>query len=396
MNKAEEFTYNICKQSFLSMWSYKNPRGKKGKELCDVLIVCDPDVIVISVKDCEFKKSGNLRVDWDRWIRNAINESAKQIYGAERLIESTSHVIRKNGKEGLVFPTPEQRRIHRVAVALGGRGEVPIHSGELGKGFVHVFTEASFKTILEELDTITDFVTYLIDKELWLDSIDKLIVVGGENNLLAKYLLSDRKFPSGANVVFLDDSHWDALQKDTLYRNKKREDKISYIWDDLIEHFSGHMLNDTLEFGSSLNENEMLVRVMARESRFDRRVLGKAFREFMKLSRKQKWSRIVPSPSGIVYVFLASPRDEDRDYRRKELTLRCFVARGLHRDSETVIGIGTEQYDAKKGFTLDGVYLQHEQWTDKDDELMRQYQQEFHLFSDVTRTQQDEKEYPLE
>jgi len=46
ITNSEQFVYEVCQKSFLSLWSYANPQGSEpGKELCDVLIVCDPDVI---------------------------------------------------------------------------------------------------------------------------------------------------------------------------------------------------------------------------------------------------------------------------------------------------------------------------------------------------------------
>ena len=37
LNPSERFVYSACKASFLSLWSYANPRGEPGKELCDIL-----------------------------------------------------------------------------------------------------------------------------------------------------------------------------------------------------------------------------------------------------------------------------------------------------------------------------------------------------------------------
>lgn len=44
--------------------------------------------------------------------------------------------------------------------AFGGKKEYPLETGEFGSGFVHVFDEQSTFTVLNELDTITDFVNY--------------------------------------------------------------------------------------------------------------------------------------------------------------------------------------------------------------------------------------------
>ena len=129
-NKSEEFVYQACRHSFLSLWSYANPKGKDGhKELCDILVVCDPDIVIVSVKEITFTNSGNISTDLKRWWKRAIESSVKQIYGAERFIQKTSYVIRSDGKLGLPFPKMNERRIHRIAVALGGKSRLPIPFG---------------------------------------------------------------------------------------------------------------------------------------------------------------------------------------------------------------------------------------------------------------------------
>ena len=119
MNRSEEYVYQLCNHSFLSLWSYVSPQGKEGRELCDVLIVCDPDIVIISVKEITLKRTGDLNANLLRWQKSAIDKSCKQIYGAERWICTAKHVIRQDGKPGIDFPEPKNRRIHRIAVALG-------------------------------------------------------------------------------------------------------------------------------------------------------------------------------------------------------------------------------------------------------------------------------------
>lgn len=53
-----------------------------------------------------------------------------------------------------------QRKAHRIAVALGGRDEVVIKSGNIGKGFVQVMTARSFLDARRQLDTINDVLEY--------------------------------------------------------------------------------------------------------------------------------------------------------------------------------------------------------------------------------------------
>ena len=57
MNESEKYVADICTKSFLSLWCYANPQGRSsGKELCDFLVICDPDVVIVSVKDIKYHK----------------------------------------------------------------------------------------------------------------------------------------------------------------------------------------------------------------------------------------------------------------------------------------------------------------------------------------------------
>lgn len=179
------------------------------------------------------------------------------------------------------------------------------------------------------------------------------------------------------------------------YRAKKVADKDSHIWDRLIEIISNDFQTGNIEVGDSLIDLEQTLRIMAREDRFSRRVLGKSFLQFMELAQQGKVrSRLSRSPSGVPYVFLARPHGEDRNTRRKELRLRCFVARGLHSDQAKAIGIATEVYELGKGFSLDVCLFSKDNWTSKDQSLMESLQSELGYFKKPIKTYGHEDEYP--
>jgi hypothetical protein len=76
LNQTEGFVQKLCQQFFLSLWSYANPQGKDArKELCDLLVVCDPDIIIFSVKEIEVQNIGRHSTDWSRWQKRAIEVS---------------------------------------------------------------------------------------------------------------------------------------------------------------------------------------------------------------------------------------------------------------------------------------------------------------------------------
>ncbi len=394
---SEELVVRLSQRSFLSLWTYPNPVGKNGKELCDVLVVCDPHVIVFSVKECGVTNSGNIGVDWERWRKRAITESVEQIHGAERWIETAKDVVTAGGKAGLSFPDLSSRQIHRIAVAFGSKGKVPFQMGDFGKGFVHIFDELSLDRVMNELDTITDFTRYLRDKENVLNSGNSITITGGEEDLLAIYLHRGRQFPIAYDYIEVGNDLWDGFTAGKEYKNKQSANANSYMWDGLIETFHNDLATRGLEFGNSLETVDAITRIMAREDRFSRRVLGKDFYRFMELTssdKKRVRSRMTASPSGILYVFLACPRRTERKDRHKELSLRCFVARGLNPKCKTVIGLATERYEAKEGFSLDAFCLEKPDWTEEDQKKLVYIQNELGFFKSPVQSTGSEDEYP--
>jgi hypothetical protein len=206
LNKAEKIVYETCRYSFLSLWTYARPR-KPGstKELCDILVVCEPDVIIFSVKDVKFKERGDQETNFLRWRREAIEASARQLYGAERALKTTTHVTKADGTPGLPFRDSSTLHYHRIAVAAGGGGKTPLTFGDFGKGFVHVFDEISFAIVLQELNTVSDFVSYLVAKERLYANNIATVFEGAEEDLLAFYLHQGRKFPTSPDLIVISD-----------------------------------------------------------------------------------------------------------------------------------------------------------------------------------------------
>lgn len=394
MNEAESLVYEICRRSFLSLWSYMNPRKKPhGKELCDVLVVCEPDVIIFSVKQIRLTTSGNPETDAARWRRKAVDESCKQIYGAERILKQSARVIRNDSSVGLPLPDAAEIKIHRVAVALSGKRKVGLPFGDFGKGFVHVMDEVSFLTLLKELDTISEFVLYLTAKETFCGGRASVQFDGPEENLLAAYLHGGRKLLQNADVIVVGDGLWKEFVKKEQYKRKQEADEDSYVWDRLIERFAHDFMKGQLEFAPSPSNTERAIRQIAREDRFARRVLGKSFKEFLDNSQ-QVAARMMKSPSGVVYVFLASPHGTPREERKAELGNRCFVARGLNPECSHVVGIATERYEKGKGFSLDLCNSFRPNWSADDQRLMEQMQKDLGYFARPKVKMDSEDEYP--
>ncbi len=395
MTRSEEFTLRLAQRSFLSLWCTASPRGKEiGKELCDVLVVCDPDVVIISVKEIDYKATDDVATGMSRWTSRAVDASIKQLYGAERYLSMSDRVVAKDGSPWLQLPPVERRRVHRIAVALGSKGEVPMAAGDAGRGFVHVLDEVAMQTLMNELDTISDFVEFLRDTEVFLENAK--VVVPKLEDLLSLYLHRGRVYPVGADLLLLTDDVWSQFSAKEEFQRKRNADQVSYFWDSLIEYLTKSFDPDLTErYGQHSDGNpdiERVARIMARESRFSRRILADAFQEFHR-GRKSR-ARIVPAPSGVVYVFLACPRDVERQERKSELLGRMFIARGMFSNATLVVGIATEMYDPKDGFSMDVASYEKERWTPEDQAEMERLQRLTGAFVSPLRSHDEVLEYP--
>lgn len=344
MTKSEEWAYNLCRDSFFSLFSFVNPIGKKGKELCDVIIICGKDIVLISVKEININLTDNYDVDYNRWNTRAIEDSVKQLNGAERFLKSVSSFKLKGSAEEIELPI--EKNFFKIALTIGGRGKFPIPESIRNNGYVNIMDEVSFHSITLELDTITDFISYLREKQTKL--LNVYFTGNGEEDLLAFYLFNEFNFPDKTYLVF-DEGLYQSLKKDKFYIKEKKERQESYIWDFIINHSAQNHFTQNGYNTKSLNNLMKAYEIMAQETRFERVKLVNNLNEVIKTNIR---ARIYFSPSfnHVIYVFVSGKFNNQKE-RLKELEIRCMVAAFLMNKSAVVIGIAweiqkdTEVYD---------------------------------------------------
>jgi uncharacterized protein YchJ len=141
-----------------------------------------------------------------------------------------------------------------------------------------------------------------------------------------------------------------------LYSNpsflaKKTEDTISYFWDNLIESFSFHIMNNSAEHKNweHPSEIEPNIRYMAETGRFERRILATSFIEFYdKAFPGQRGTRLCfdPIDKKRAYLFLIVPfhksipsYEKYREIRRGMLQDYCIINKLLDQRIEYIVGI---------------------------------------------------------
>ena len=358
---SEQLLNDLGHRSFLSLWSYLKPyrnqkMGKQhsiGKELCDFLVVFDNRIIIFSDKRCNYHDSGNVLVDWQRWYKRAILASVKQIQGAERWIRNDPRNLFADSTltRPLSLPPANKMIIHRIVIAHGlyhddGSGpEYNIDPSALlaaeqntseqkhipppfvltdlytENGFIHVFEGSTIGYILSELDTVSDFVDYIVSKEK-LVAGGPSIMMSSELDLLAYHMthMTDQgkhglDYFAGQNAVLIESGIWDEFVTSEHYAARSLANEPSYNWDRLIEIFAEDI--DYVHEGyppPNPSEGELVLRFMAAENRFKRRGLAAALRGVVERSSgpHDRFVRVViPSGKGdAYYVFLGLRRPD--------------------------------------------------------------------------------------
>lgn len=394
LNRSERILAELADRSFLKLWTWPNLFMKQNSELTDLLVVFGDDVILFSDKGGAYPDKGPPELDWSRYFRHAIQESARQLNRAEGWLERFPAQVFLDARcripLPIVIPRRESRRIHRICVApaaaeaaqarngLPGLRLEPAVVGDarpftIGRvegvcGWVHVFDEFSLSNVMRELSTTPDLIDYLRAKEALMDR-GGLASAPSESDLLAHYILNDRAFGAGAPLVVAD-GLWTGLQAHPQYQAREDRDRVSYYWDRLIDQLAGAYVDRNLEMGNDLevHQFEPIIRMMAGENRFNRRLLSLAITD--RIARNQSVGTILPSSDpDLHYVLLVARRDDAESYpeyrqrRPQELQLRLLAAKAARPDLRRLVGIGLDTA-AERGGSEDLAFADTATWGD--------------------------------
>ena len=295
---AEQFIQQLANKTFLADWCYANPRLPDGKELCDLLVIFDSTALIWQIKSLEPDKTGAFKA-------SALEKNLRQLSGARRqLFDLRTKIELENPRRGKeVCDVTAIKDVHLISVILGSREKMtpkPMRFLEdIGDHLAHVFVHDFAEIVLNELDTVSDFCAFLKGLESIGDQA-KLFLLAGEEELLAHYLAKGRNFDwvNKANSTIVDDGAWAGLKQHEQYVLLKKEDEVSYFWDQLIDMAHG---------AEKQPQYEKAAREMARPNRFDRRVLAKAFLDAHELADAETYNNVfrrVVLFDNIVFCFL--------------------------------------------------------------------------------------------
>jgi hypothetical protein len=441
----EKFLNNLGEKSFLKFWSWpnlfrdqcKNSNAGDGKEICDLTIVFGKNVLLFSDKKISFNTTKQVEVAWTRWARKAIKESVKQIRGARRwLLEYPDRVFIDKACDQIIpikLPKRDEVKFHNIVVCHGIEEELysiseecsfiidnqiqgeqhwsldgckPFYIGKiLDEGFFHVFNEATIELVLNEFDTIKDFISYLENREKLITST-QLVRIQSESDIVQlfyenfneeqqEYSILDTVINENHQII-IDKGGINELWNNPAFVIKKNQDEISYFWDSLIESFSIHILNGTSENNNwdSINDIEPGIRKMAQSGRFERRVLADAFLTFyFKTLPEQRGTRLFidPTEPDLAYLFLILPFVDsfksNEEYKQKRLAMLmdyCMInkLRGPSIKFFVAIGCKTRSSDTPltQGFFNEGqdyTFADFSEWDLEGEQLAQEIHDEY-------------------
>lgn len=305
---GEALVENLANHTYLKYWCFLNPKDRLGnkKEICDLLILFKDTLLIISIKNYLFK--GN----YERYFKSTIQKAIKQISGAERkLFESSSPIQFEHPVTGIhQFDRTQYSKVQRIIINLSDLpmfypGGLNIHE----RKYAHIFNWSAFLGVVTELDTIPDLLNYLEERERvftnrklifalgsendWKDSHIKaffdyseganelqrcdFLISGSEQDLLGDFLYHDRRFSEqynsdvSSNLIVLDNV-WKSYLGEKRVILKKGADQASYFVDELVKREIVNMKHPS--------KLDLAIELLAL-SRFERRILGKQFYEFL-------------------------------------------------------------------------------------------------------------------
>lgn len=339
-------------------------------------------IVIISVKEIKYKNTAST-TGHNRWIKQAITKSVKQIRGAERWLKNTDTVKRHDARI-INLPPKTERMYHRISVSLGSKGQVPIQYGDLGNGFIHVCDEKSTEILFKALDTISDFTNFLQAVEN-LSNNTRLISNGGIEDLIALYLPNNdlsniSKNDKKSNLMVLTNDIWNGMVNSSEYRNRLLDFQSSYRWDKLIEHYSKDLLSGEIFdfYNLKATNNDWAIMTMALQPRGYRAVLMDAFIEL--LNNNKIVSRIAQGYDNTVFVFLEG-KHSDRKCRSKELLLRCYIV-SVNLENKIIVGIARDKPEGG-GSSSDLVYIENRNWTQEEENKYKKLSKELNYFKNI-------------
>ncbi|RXM43917.1 hypothetical protein [Flavobacterium sp. YO12] len=337
---GEEYVNELAYGSYLKYWCYPNPKDLNGdkKEICDLLILFREAAIIFSVKNHSF--DGN----YERYKKRVVEKSSNQLNGAFRKLFGSSRQIhiKHPDRDPEPFNPGQFSKIYRLTVNVGEQFEhYEFSDQDDRKGFISILNKDTFEAIMEELDTIKDFIGYLDEREKLLASGKNITINCTEKDLLAEFLMNKRSFKMNYKAEHVKEiqmnlsGSWNKYEKSEQLLRKRKADEISYFIDKMVKRDILH-----------LPEGETLARELMNLGRTERRMLTKSLFDLVKKHEGEPdtFARRYSAYNGIGHLLIYYPADvpEEETDSFIQLAMALYAYKTAYREKEIICIAATD------------------------------------------------------
>ena len=196
--------------------------------------------------------------------------------------------------------------------------------------------------LFKELDTVSDLISYFTKKEKLLKS-GKFPFVPQESDLLVMFL-SNLELDVREHCFMRDADKFDTIFIDNVedpYPDfKKRPDvqmrntanKVSYLWDSIVEQYNNTLLQDKIAGEMSFAEKLKISELMSQENRYFRRILSEKLHIAYNTFKEGVIFMQSPNNPELAYACLILRRsafESDKNYKERVSLLMEIYSKSL-------------------------------------------------------------------
>lgn len=233
---GEMLIENFFDSKFSKIFSFPNPKTKDNAQISDVLIWMNKVILLIEVKTRDQSES---TASIESWASSRIEKVIDQLEKGYNRIKSKEIIFLNNS---LYQTQLDCEGISKIVglIVLVHYEECNIYPSNYENGIykkefpIHVISWNDLEKIIQEIDTVPDFIYYLNDRFDFLKIND--LPLNRELNILGVYKNNKNKFPS-KTFDFLKNDYWSEYQNTKAHEIKLREEHNKHsIWVDKIEN----------------------------------------------------------------------------------------------------------------------------------------------------------------
>jgi|GEM_PF-1787438 len=360
---AEELVERICTDAFFADFvirdpKYKNPSGKE-LEAADILVLFGDQAVSIQVKARpKSRKDSETEDVYFGRLKKRIDQGASQVPTLLRAFRNGG-LSEVTTARGLTIPVnPEEFRQVRGVVVLDLPGErsypsearTVLYSGVVEKGgiAVHSFLSDEFEVMLQELDTLPDFLDYLDFRERMFGA-ERIPPLTHNLDLLATYKMypevRNLQEPQRIKFLVIDGCMWEHYIAEHQEAREQRRiaDEPSKFVDDAIDFLHRACTGREQQYRDDWLR---MARELAGFTRIQRRKVRKSWRDALKRAetKGEAFSFLLMEGRPSEGLLLYGGPTEARTDRLHMLAAAAYVRFDLRR----VVALGASPSTAKR------------------------------------------------